>query len=512
MPRHALRCRCLSTSPYRPRSSVRPDAQVDPAAFLHQVPTRRSPREPGAHRPAATLVMHSHHSLYLQIRPRSPTAAFTVEATLPTLVYTPSRLQMSIPNRQPRSRPLRRTEARVCSMGTRPPTRSPRGPCHPRARVPLSTGSLSSLLNPSGGQYPRPLQSSYGGPFSGVTVQGTHSTSSVSPDSRPTTGYSLSSVSSLPYDTEGTSTGMSHDYSRPNSGHHRPLSPRPHSSHKLAMNSGGYTTSNQGYAGISGSAIRRQRRHSQAMSPYPSPYDNSSSSNGSHHLDSPIGGGMHHRPSTSPQPLTPGGDAHQHHSHSVHHPQHQGISRVRSMVQLPAVDTTGYAYSSGNGNGDFAYSAGGSAGGHNGGQAVSPGASHMSSVDAMDWNRGVRPSTSTSSLSGASHASSSQANTPPVDAYGAGEDINRCEYSLLFSFSSLLLSLVSLVFLVYPWCRASEYGSITEITKFVIMRTNLISNSPLSLSPTFPSSWVVTSFLICASPPRGRKRSKTGGV
>lgn len=294
-----------------------------------------------------------------------------------------------------------------------------------------STGSLSSLLNPSGGQYSRPLQSTYPGAFSGVSVQGNHSTSSVSPDSRPTTGYSLSSVSSLPYDTESTS--MSHDYSRPSSGHHRPLSPpRPHSSHKIggvnAMSSG--YPSSQGYIS-SGSAIRRQRRHSQAMSPYPSPYDNGAATHNSHHLDSPAAHGMHHRPSTSPQPtpLTPGAEHphHAHHAHAGHHPTHQGISRVRSMVQLPAVDTTGQGYGGfgGAGGGEFAYSAGGGASASGGQQ--SPATGHLSSVDAMDWNRGVRPSTSTSSLSAASHASSSQANTPPVDQYGAGEDINRCE-------------------------------------------------------------------------------------
>ncbi|KAI5118559.1 hypothetical protein M0805_002939 [Coniferiporia weirii] len=300
------------------------------------------------------------------------------------------------------------------------------------------TGSLSSLLNPSGNQYSRgPLQTTYPSPFSSVPLQNNHSTASLSPDSRPTTGYSVSSMSSLPYDTESTSTSMSHDYSRPGSSHHRPMSPsRPHSSHKSSLGGGlggmnsAYASSNTSYGvGVSGSAVRRQRRHSQAMSPYPSPYDNGSTHN--HHIDSPAAHGMHHavhaqRPSSSPQPapLTPG--AQDHHAHVSQ--AHSGISRVRSMVQLPAVDTTpqtsAYTFSPG---GDFAYSAGGASNGQGSPPLhSSQGTGHLSSVDAMDWGRGVRPSTSASSLSAASHASSSQANTPPVDGpYGGGEDINR---------------------------------------------------------------------------------------
>ncbi|KAH8113367.1 HSF-type DNA-binding-domain-containing protein [Phellopilus nigrolimitatus] len=284
------------------------------------------------------------------------------------------------------------------------------------------TGSLSSLLNPSGNQYSRgSLQTSYPSPFSSVPLQNNHSASSLSPDSRPTTGYSVSSMSSLPYDTESTSTSMSHDYSRPGSGHHRPMSPsRPHSSHKSSLGGGlgggissGYSSSNTSYGiGVSGSAVRRQRRHSQAMSPYP---------------NSPAAHGMHHsqRPSSSPQPapLTPG--AGDHHASQAH----GGISRIRSMVQLPAVDTTpqtsAYTFSPG---GDFAYSAGGASNGQGSPPLhASQGTGHLSSVDAMDWNRSVRPSTSASSLSAASHASSSQANTPPIDNGYAGEDINRCE-------------------------------------------------------------------------------------
>jgi hypothetical protein len=86
------------------------------------------------------------------------------------------------------------------------------------------------------------------------------------------------------------------------------------------------------------------------------------------------------------------------------------------MIQLPTVDP----YSFNPGHAEFAYS------------AVPGGVGATSSVESIDghsgWNhpgsRSGRPSTSTSSISAASHASSSQANTP--DHYGGGEtDINR---------------------------------------------------------------------------------------
>ncbi|KAJ3480761.1 hypothetical protein NLJ89_g12262 [Agrocybe chaxingu] len=82
-----------------------------------------------------------------------------------------------------------------------------------------SHSSLSSLLNPSNNGYSRPaptINTSYASPFSSMPMQGEHSSSSLSPDSRPTTGYSMSSVSSMPYQE---------DYSRPSSSHHRPISP-----------------------------------------------------------------------------------------------------------------------------------------------------------------------------------------------------------------------------------------------------------------------------------------------
>jgi len=142
---------------------------------------------------------------------------------------------------------------------------------------------------------------------------------------------------------------------------------RPHSS-KSSFNSGSLS-------------VRRSRRHSQAMSPYPSPYDHSDQ-----------------RPSTSPQPVE----------------EHQtSVPRVRSMIQLPSVDPYNFNPS----QAEFAYSA----------AAVG----HTTSIDSMNdgqgWgHRNVRPSTSTSSISAASHTSSSQANTPPVpENYNGETDINR---------------------------------------------------------------------------------------
>ncbi|KAJ7047532.1 HSF-type DNA-binding-domain-containing protein [Mycena alexandri] len=233
-------------------------------------------------------------------------------------------------------------------------------------------GSLSSLLNPSNG-YSRPtptINTSYGSPFSSMPME--HSASSMSPDSRPTTGYSVSSVSSLPYQD---------DYSRPSSSHHRPISPSRPTSSKSSYSSNTNNNSNSSL-GI----VRRPRRHSQAMSPYPSPYEQSSDQQ---------------RPSTSPQPI----DEH----------QSTGLPRVRSMIQLPSVDP----YSFNAGQGEFAYS------------AVPGGVGSTASIDSMNdgWNstRSGRPSTAASSISAASHTSSSQANTPPVqDGNFHGEtDINR---------------------------------------------------------------------------------------
>ncbi|KAJ7742427.1 HSF-type DNA-binding-domain-containing protein [Mycena maculata] len=230
-------------------------------------------------------------------------------------------------------------------------------------------GSLSSLLNPSNGGYSRPaptINTSYGSPFSSMPME--HSASSMSPDSRPTTGYSMSSVSSLPYQQD--------EYSRPSSSHHRPISPSRPQSSKSSYSSNSLI-------------VRRGRRHSQAMSPYPSPYEPPADAQ---------------RPSTSPQPMD------DHHS--------TGLPRVRSMIQLPSVDP--YSFSSG-GQADFAYS------------AVPGAVGSTTSIDSLNdgaggWSaqRSGRPSTAASSISAASHTSSSQANTPPVqDGFHGETDINR---------------------------------------------------------------------------------------
>ncbi|RDB22508.1 hypothetical protein Hypma_010380 [Hypsizygus marmoreus] len=239
-------------------------------------------------------------------------------------------------------------------------------------------GSLSSLLNPSSG-YGRPtptINTSYGSPFSSMPLQAEHSASSLSPDSRPNTGYSMSSVSSLPYHDEH----LHHDYSRPSSSHHRPISPaRPHSS------------SRTNYSGSL--SVRRGRRHSQAMSPYPSPYDHSEQQ----------------RPSTSPQP--------------VDDQPSSGIPRVRSMIQLPSVDP----YSFNPGQAEFAYS------------AVPGAVGHTASMESMNeghgWSpRNIRPSTSTSSISAASHTSSTQAATPPVQESYHTETTDISRFSPDFGF------------------------------------------------------------------------------
>ncbi|KAF8665747.1 hypothetical protein AX16_000195 [Volvariella volvacea WC 439] len=242
-------------------------------------------------------------------------------------------------------------------------------PSAPNSSSSSHNGSLSSLLNPTSSGYSRPnptINAPYPAPFTSMPMQ-EHSASSMSPDSRPTTGYSMSSVSSLPYQDDH----LQHDYSRPNSSHHRPISPSRPSSSKSNYQSGSLS-------------VRRARRHSQAMSPYPSPYD---------HADQ--------RPSTSPQPV----DNH----------QSAGMQRVRSMIQLPSVEPYGFGAS----QTDFAYS------------AMSGTVGHTAGMDSMNdsnaWNhRNHRPSTAASSISAASHTSSSQANTPPVaDNYGGETDINR---------------------------------------------------------------------------------------
>lgn len=228
-----------------------------------------------------------------------------------------------------------------------------------------SGGSISSLLNPAGGGYQqRPSVNTYGGSF--PPSMGPHGHSPSSPaDSRPNTGYSVASAASG-YDEKPSH--FSHDYSRPNSSHHRQMSPgpgsRPGSSNQPAFQQ---PTSLR---------VARGRRHSQA--PYPMQYDADG------------------RPSTSP----PDGA-----------PDHN-LSRVRSMVQLSSSATGESNYNYNNSHGDFAYSAAPMSG---------------NGMEPMDvYSTSIRPSTSTSSLSAASHASS-QANTPPVSSNGPDADINRCK-------------------------------------------------------------------------------------
>ena len=308
----------------------------------------------------------------------------------------------------------------------------------PNSAASSSHSSLSQLLNPSGansqaasGQYSArsSIGSAYGSASAASFMQNhNHSTSSLSPDSRPTTSYSVSSMSSLPYETESSSAMGSHsDYSRPGSSHHRPLSPGGRHAKPSVVTSGlgqlssAYSSTSSLSMGVAGggSAIRRARRHSNAMSPYPSPYDQ-----GTSHIDTSVHHSAHQRPSTSPQPLTPGAQ-----TSYTYNPSGTGASD--------------YGYGSSHHHSSHAHGNGTAHHGHGHQQSpqmhssASGGTGHLSNVNGLDWERGgVRPSTSTSSLSAASHASSSQANTPPVDsAYGTagGEDINRCKCPFLDS-------------------------------------------------------------------------------
>ncbi|KAF8528904.1 HSF-type DNA-binding-domain-containing protein [Hysterangium stoloniferum] len=244
--------------------------------------------------------------------------------------------------------------------------------------TPHSGPSLSSLLNhpnvPSGGYNSRlSISTSQVQPFNSVSMP-TSSSSSLSPDSRPTTGYSgTSSMSSLPYEPPSPSDQHNgRDYDHPDS---RPLTPgslpRPHSANK-----GNYV----GGPGAGGSmGMRRGRRHSQAVSPYPSPYEPDS------------------RPLSAPDGSLP---------------------RTKSLM---ALSSTGDNYYIPPAQAEFAYS------------PASQEPAHHEAMDASwgpnnNGNNRVRPSTSQSSLSAASHSSSSAANTPPtIDSYQE-TDIHRCEY------------------------------------------------------------------------------------
>ncbi|KZS97516.1 hypothetical protein SISNIDRAFT_188257 [Sistotremastrum niveocremeum HHB9708] len=256
-----------------------------------------------------------------------------------------------------------------------------------------SHSSLSSLLNPSSGASSyshrstmQPgYQSSAPPPFSA------QSPVSLSPDSRPNTGYSVAS---------------NYDNSRPGSSHHhiqqhglpphlqRPLTPsqsgvgsgRPSPKAAYAPTSLGTpgssgapntNNSNTGPGGSSSLSIRRARRHSQAMSPYPSPYDSDG------------------RPMTAPGSPS-----------SIS----RGASRSTSNLvhQTSSGDNYGYAPA----QAEFAYSAG-----HNNNNNSGAGGSDSpsGSVDATMASGGWLPSTSTGHATGASHESSvSATNTPPM--------------------------------------------------------------------------------------------------
>ena len=249
-----------------------------------------------------------------------------------------------------------------------------------------SSGSLSSLLNPNtsttAGSYssrPGTGLSSYPSGYGISTMSRAHHGGGTSPDSRPATGYSMSSVSSMstPYEETAPHHFGHNEYSRPSSGH-RPLTPA----------SSRPPSSKASYGGPNSLSVRRDRRHSHAMSPYPSPY--------SEHPPQSAGS---ERPSTSPHPSE----------------DHSGLPRVRSMMTMGSVD----AYNFNPAQAEFAYAAVDdhhTSSHHNG---------HANGI----YGRAVRPSTSASSLSG----SSSAANTPAGDGFGhAGPgvdsaDISRCE-------------------------------------------------------------------------------------
>jgi hypothetical protein len=211
-----------------------------------------------------------------------------------------------------------------------------------------------------------------------------------SPDSRPNTGYSVaSSVSSI--------GGGGYDGGEQNPFALRPttVGGRDDSGRPLTPTSAGGVRpgSSKGNApGASSLSIRngRPRRHSQ-VSPYPSPYSPYDSEAGS-------------RPGTAPD-------------------DHLGPQRSRSMAEPYG------SFHNGPAPAEFAYSASGAG------------------VDNGEWmgQRGVRPSTSTSTMSGHSPASNSALNTPPgmddngiattppasghgpTGPFGASEDMSRCE-------------------------------------------------------------------------------------
>ncbi|CCM06712.1 uncharacterized protein FIBRA_09002 [Fibroporia radiculosa] len=311
-----------------------------------------------------TMYSHSAHPL----NPITPTEETPSSASFSPLTYTnPARDTMMLPSPSSQYPYAEQTSSWQFS-----PTST--ASSH-------SSGSLSSLLNPSSsvnGGYSNasrptpPTINTYS--YSGVPMaRSHHSAAPLSPESRPTSGYSVSSMASLPpYDD--SQHYSHHDYSRPNSSHQssvvRPLTP---SSSRPPSSRSSYNTGSL--------SIRRARRHSQAM-PYPSPY-----------AEHPPQSAGSERPSSSPHPSD----------------EHNGIPRVRSMMQLPSVD--GYGFNPA--QADFAYAA----------VDESHGAHAMYGANGIA-GRSLRPSTSASSLS----TSSSAANTPGGDGYGAGAgeaDISR---------------------------------------------------------------------------------------
>ncbi|KAJ3988112.1 putative heat shock transcription factor [Lentinula detonsa] len=285
--------------------------------------------------------------------------------------------------------------------------------------------SLSSLLNPSSnvsgtlyGQSSRPTptintavhsSSSYSSPFSSVPLHASeqpHSASSLSPEghSRSQTGYSI------PYDEYVPS-------SRPNSSQRPISSPSP----RLSSSSRSPYHSNSN----SSMMVRRSRRHSQVISPYPSPYENGGGSSSSGSLTE------HQRPSSSPQPEMHHG--HPNTLHNGHYPtHHNGMStslpRARSMMQLSSDTSSPSPYSYHNTQSEFAYSPIPSASSTSVPSLTSvPSSSSISSMSSIHdsyggrHNSSARPGTAASSMSVAS--SSSQANTPPMDGGAGGYEV-----------------------------------------------------------------------------------------
>ena len=163
------------------------------------------------------------------------------------------------------------------------------------------SGTLSSLLNlpTSNGYSTRPtptINTSYTPSYLNVSMHSNHTSPSLSPDthSRPTTGYSISSVSSLPYEESPTHrTYQNGTYSRPGSSHRRSGSPTTLSWPPSSSKQYGPSSFSQ--------------RPSSTAPPYPSPYElhTSERSSSPHPADDlnvniPRVRGMAHLPSVGP--------------------------------------------------------------------------------------------------------------------------------------------------------------------------------------------------------------------